>query len=239
MKALLVILALVALGVVGFVFWTPEGAPGTTSDEVVVESEGDDADSVETTETRSVVAEGEYVVVAEESVVNWAGKKPLIEGYINNGSIAVSEGSVSVEGETATGTFVVDMTTLSVSDTPTKPGQESALEGHLTGERWFDVATYPEASFTITEVTPRADSDTTFVYDVTGELTMKGTTDTLEFPATIYQNAEGRLYAAADFEFDRTRWNITAGSGSFFDNLEDNVIDDMVALSFSLVAEQQ
>ncbi len=133
----------------------------------------------------------------------------------------------------------MDMNTLTVSETRAKPGREDALTGQLKGERWFDVATYPTATFTILEVTPRADSDTTFMYDVRGELTMRGETGSLEFPATIYTGSDGRVHAEADFEFDRTRWGLTFGSGSFFTDLADNVIDDMVALSFDLVAESE
>jgi len=187
---------------------------------------------------RMEVTEGLYKVLPSASTLTWAGKKPLVSGYINSGSIAITDGDITVTDGLATGAFIIDMNTLSVSQTPAKPGQESALEGHLQGERWFDVAQYPTASFEITKVTPRADSDTTRVYDVTGNLTMKGATDELSFPAEIYVDDMGMLRAIAGFEFDRTKWGITAGSGSFFDNLADNVVDDMVALSFSLVAEQ-
>lgn len=186
-----------------------------------------------------VVEEGTYRVTAEESTVNWAGKKPLIEGYINTGSIGVTEGEIVVADGKASGTFTIDMNTLSVSNTPTKPGQENALEGHLKGERWFNVDTYPTATFVITNVSPREDSDESYTYDVTGNLTMKGETHEVLFPAEIYTDQEGNLRADASFEIDRTLWGITANSGSFFDNLAENVIDDMVALSFSLVATSE
>lgn len=195
--------------------------------------------NTDTSSERRVVSDGSYAVQVEESTMQWAGKKPLIEGYVNSGSFALKDGNITVADDSATGMFTIDMNTLSVSETPTKPGQESALEGHLKGERWFNVATYPEASFTIVEVTPRADSSSTFTYDVRGDLTMKGQTHELTFPATIYEDNEGKLHAEADFEFDRTQWGITSGSGSFFDNLADNVIDDNVALSFNLIAEKQ
>lgn len=185
------------------------------------------------------VEEGTYEVVQEESSVSWAGKKPLIEGYINKGSISVTEGEISVQDGKATGTFTLDMDTLSVSSTPTKPGKESALEEHLKGERWFDVGTHPSATFVITNVSLREDSDTTFVYDVTGDLTMKGETHEVSFPAHIYEDKEGNVRAEASFEINRTLWGITANSDSFFDNLAENAIDDMVALSFSLVAQKE
>ena len=135
--------------------------------------------------------------------------------------------------------FVIDMNTLSVSGTPAKPGRESALEEHLKGERWFNISEYPTAMFAIRGIVPREESAEKNLYDVTGELTMKGKTGQLTFPAKIYMSEDGSLHAIADFEFDRTQWGITAGSGSFFDNLADNVIDDMVSLSFHLVAEKK
>lgn len=186
----------------------------------------------------TVVQDGEYVVNTESSTFLWAGQKPNLEGYINSGSIALSDGEIVVSGEQASGSFTIDMDTLSVSDTPKKPGKESALESHLKGERWFDVGNYSEATFTINEVTQRENSAETFVYDVTGVLSMKGVEAEIAFPAKIYLDEEGYLRAEAEFEFDRTKWGVTASSGSFFDNLADNVVSDMVAVSFSLVAEK-
>jgi polyisoprenoid-binding protein YceI len=197
------------------------------------------ATTEETPGARVVPGNGMYAVIPAESSVGWAGKKPLIEGYINAGSIAVTEGTIEVAGTRATGSFTIDMDTLSVSSTPTKPGQESALEGHLKGERWFNIAGFPTATFVIKSVAERPDSATSFKYDVTGSLTMKGKTNDISFPATIYQDEAGKLHARAETEIDRTKWDITAGSASFFDNLADNVIDDMVALSFHVVATQK
>lgn len=227
----LVVVVAVAIG--GFFFWTPAGAPET------LEEARQESQIEAVTEGAAVVAPGTYVVVPAESMVQWAGKKPLIEGYVNSGSIGLNEGTITVTDTAATGNFTIDMNTLSVSETPTKPGKESALEGHLKGEGWFDVAAFPTATFEIVEVSPRVDSAATFIYGIRGNLTMKGETHELSFPATIYLDGNGALHADASLEFDRTVWGITAGSGSFFDNLADNAIDDMVALSFKLVAEKQ
>ncbi len=212
---------------------TEEMATGETSTTTMATNETEMA-KVE----KVVVTDGAYTVVATESVVNWSGKKPLLEGYTNNGTLGVTEGTITVLGDTATGEFVIDMNTLDVGLTAKKPGQEGKLEEHLKGERWFNVEAYPNAGFKITSVTERADSATTFAYDITGDLTMKDQTHEVTFPATIYTNAEGQLVAEASTEIDRTKWGITAGSGSFFDDLADNVIDDMIALSFVLVAEK-
>ena len=209
------------------------------SESIVVDGEATEDESDNQSAEITEVEDGTYQVLVEESVVRWAGKKPLIEGYINSGSMALKSGSISVDGDDIGGELLIDMNTLSVSDTPTKPGSENTLEDHLKGERWFNVAEYPEASFVITSSEKREASANSFVYDVTGDLTMKGQTNELTFPATIFTDANGKTVARADFEFDRTKWGLTSGSGSFFDDLANNAIDDMVALSFELVAEQQ
>lgn len=192
----------------------------------------------QTSGERSVPEAGSYTVVPEESEVSWSARKPLIEGYINSGTIGVSEGTITIGENTASGAFTIDMNSLKVGLTAKKPGREGALEGHLKKADFFDVATYPTATFTIDSVTPRADSETTFVYDVKGTLTMKGKTGEVAFPATIYEE-NGKLVAEAETMIDRTKWGITYGSGSFFDNLADNAVDDMVALSFFVTADKQ
>ncbi len=191
-----------------------------------------------TAPTRTVVTEGAYTVNASSSIVNWSGKKPLIDGYTNSGTIGVTAGTIKVATTSATGEFTIDMNTLDVGLTAKKPGQEGALTGHLKGDKWFDVAKYPTAKFVIKSVKARPDSATTFTYDITGDLTMKGKTNEITFPATIFADEQGMLHADAATEIDRTKWGLTFGSGSFFDDLADNVIDDMVALSFKLVAKK-
>jgi polyisoprenoid-binding protein YceI len=88
-------------------------------------------------------------------------------------------------------------------------------------------------------VTQQGDMVGNFNYEIQGDLTLKGETHPVTFPAVIYLDAEGALVAEAATEIDRTLWGITAGSGSFFDNLADNAIDNMISLSFYLVATKE
>ncbi len=233
MKAVVTIIVLILVGLGVFMYFSPG------SEEVEV-TEGEGVEEIVEEGTERVTAEdGSYVVVSESSIVNWSGQKPLVEGYLNTGTLQVTEGALVVAGASSTGSFEIDMNTLSVSETKAKPGAESLLGDHLKGENWFNVEEYPTASFDIVSVTPTENTEDSFLFDVVGELTMKGETGELAFPARIYQNESGQLVAEAELEFDRTRWGITAGSGSFFDNLADNVVDDMIKLSFTLVAEPQ
>lgn len=181
------------------------------------------------------VVAGTYTVNVSESTVGWSAKKPLIEGYVNSGTIGITEGTISVTDSSATGSFTIDMNTIDVGLTAKKPGKEGALEGHLKSDDFFDVEKFPTASFAIKNV---ALSSEPLTYSVTGDLTMKGVTNELTFPAKIYLNDSGKLVADATFEFDRTKWGITYGSDSFFDDLADRAISDMVEMRLMLVADK-
>ena len=183
----------------------------------------------------SVVPVGTYTVEASQSTFTWSAKKPLIEGYIDSGTISVTTGAITVGTTTANGSFTIDMNTLRVGLTAKKPGKEGALEKHLKSDDFFDVAKYPTATFLIKQVGETASSSTEFIYTIRGDLTMKGKTNEISFPAEIYFK-DGMLHAKASFEIDRTKWGLTYGSGNFFQNLGDKMIDDMVALSFHVLA---
>lgn len=238
-KTIMVVGVVVIVALVAWFFMGQEDSDPTDNN-MSGDTSMEDVDDMDSdSEDRQAVTAGTYSVDAESSEFNWAGKKPLIDGYINSGTIAVTEGEIVVGENTASGSFTLDMDTLSVGLTATKPGSEGTLEQHLKGERWFNVSAYPTAEFTITNVTPTANSETTFEYMVTGDLTMKGVTNEISFPATIYQTADGLVHAKAKTEIDRTKWGITSGSGNFFESLGDNVIDDMVAISFAVVASAE
>lgn len=219
----LALLALLALGFFVFVAPSPENRQADSSDTAQTVS----------TDGAAKPSAGTYALVPEESVIRWSVGKPLIPGYVNSGSIALSEGTLEVREDGGSGKFVVDMASISVSATPKKPGKEGALEGHLTGDRWFDTAKFPTAAVAIDSVTVgTAPSE----YLLTGSLTLKGVTKPVAFPARITVSEDGRLVTEATLSIDRTVWGITSGSGSFFDDLGDNVIDDMINLDIRAVA---
>lgn len=227
MKILVGIVLLAAIGGAIFMFSGKSTAPGA--------EEKAAANQQETSTKRLAVKNGSYVIDPAKSTFEWSGKKPLIEGYVNSGTIGIKEGSLLVTSTAKTGALTLDMNTLRVGLTAKKPGSESKLEEHLKGERFFNVPAFPTASFVITQATPVSGGDAT-AYTITGDLTMKGVTNQISFPATIYNSDESTLHAMAQTEIDRTKWGLTAGSKNFFQDLGDNLIDDMVALSFSITA---
>ncbi|MEK7063815.1 MAG: YceI family protein [Patescibacteria group bacterium] len=222
MKTTLIAIAAIVLIGAGFWYYQSPTTPTPTESTELSQIEGE----------RTVVTPGTYTLQPALSDVAWAVGKPLIEGYINSGTIGIKEGTITVIDTSASGSVVMDMNTIKVSLTATKPGKESALERHLKSDDFFDVEANPTATFTITSVTP-VDA-AAFTYTLTGDLTLLGKTNPITVPAEIFM-ADGTLRGVSEFTIDRTKWGITYGSGSFFDNLANNVIEDEVHLTLSVV----
>ncbi len=181
---------------------------------------------------------GSYNVSTTESVINWSGKRPLIEGYLDSGIVNLKNGQAIVAEDNISGNFVIDLNTIKVINTSKVPGGEGNLEKHLKSADFFDVAKFPEAKFEIMGSKAYEDVANFFMYDITGKLTIKDTTNEIVFPAKIYEREDGKVMVEADIKIDRTKWGVKYGSGSFFKNLADKVIDDEVSLGVRLVAEK-
>lgn len=168
-------------------------------------------------------------VNTSESVINWKGSKVVGSDHV--GTLSLKEGSLDIKkGKLMGGSFVIDMT--SINNTDLSGGTKEKLEGHLKSDDFFGVGSFPTASFSITE----AKASGKGAYDITGDLTIKGKTESISFPATMSENG-GKYEANATITFDRTKFDVRYGSGSFFDNLGDKAISDEIELEVKLVSE--
>ncbi len=159
-----------------------------------------------------------------ESTINWTGKK--ITGS-HTGTLVFESGFLTLEADVLkAGEFVVDMTSLAVTDLAAGQGKEK-LEGHLTSDDFFGTANYKSATLVITEATKAKAG----VYTVKGDLTIKGKTNPIQFDLAVDAKAGT---AATTLKVDRTKYDIKYGSGSFFDNLGDKAIDDAFELAVEL-----
>jgi len=167
-----------------------------------------------------------YTVDAAKSTITWVGKK--VTGS-HNGTIALQSGTLNVDGKKVTGgTFTIDMNSIKDADGSAK------LEGHLKADDFFGTAKFPTSTFVITKVTGSGAAVT-----VTGNLTIKGISKPLSFPATVSVNADGTVSAlAGKIVVDRTKYDIRYGSKSFFDSIGDKAIDDNFELAVKLVAKK-
>lgn len=191
-------------------------------------------ETAETTEVTTAVEAGEATVLAlSESTVKWTGKKLTGEHF---GKINISEGSLFVDGDQLSGgSFTIDMNTITVEDL-TDAAQNKDLTDHLFSEDFFNVAQFNAANFEITGVEALAAADEAGnTHTISGNLTIKGITQGISFPAKVDNNEAG-INASAKFNIDRTLWDIKYKSGKFFPELGDKVISDEIGIELNLAA---
>lgn len=172
-----------------------------------------------------------YTIVPTASEVRWLGKK--VTGQ-HNGTIQIKNGELTAsKGALTGGTVVIDMPTIKVLDIK-DPKSNDSLTGHLKSNDFFGVEEYPISTFTIKEVKPASGKDGN--YKISGDLMIKGATHPVSFPAQVTINDKTIKASAKGITIDRTLYNIRYGSGKFFDNLGDKVIDDKFWIDFDVTA---
>jgi polyisoprenoid-binding protein YceI len=163
-----------------------------------------------------------------ESTVTWHASKVTGSHY---GKVPLSDGKLDYSnGKITGGSFEMDMSNLTVEDL-TDAGSNQKLTGHLKSDDFFSVAKFPKAMMKITNV-KTTDGKT---YEITANLTIKGVTTPVTFPATLTM-VNGKMVTTAEIKFDRTKYDIKYRSGSYFEDLADKLIYDEVKLDVKLVA---
>jgi polyisoprenoid-binding protein YceI len=204
--------------------------------------ESDAANTTDAKEVSSTTGEA-FKVDPSGSKIEWIGTK--VTGY-HEGEIGIKSGELTVAGgEVTGGNFALDMTTIKVNDKDTTSGKK--LQGHLHSADFFDVATHPEGSFVITSVKPFTGTVTDTAdkrqeaiskykvsnptHTISGNLTLKGVTKNIEFPAKVTINGS-EVDALAKFNIDRKQWNIV------YAGKPDDLIRDEVHLGIALKAKK-
>jgi len=170
-----------------------------------------------------------YTVDVAKSSINWEGKK--FAGS-HTGTVNLTSGTLGFNGKKlAEGGFIANMTTIKTMDGE-KPN--AGLDKHLKADDFFGIEKFPAANFVIKKVTANGAN-----VNVTGDLTIKGVTNSVTFPATVVWNADKTVTATADkITIDRTKYGIQFKSKSVFSNIGDNFIYDEFTLSVKLVAKK-
>lgn len=217
-------------------------------------------ETVETTDAQEVAtAEGKSLeIVPEATTISWRGYKPAGQHY---GKIPAVDGSLAVLGDEITGgKFTFDITGLKIDDIEESDENYGKLYGHLQSPDFFDAENHPQATFEITDVEPFTAGDVVaeeeqFETDntpksatelipenpthwISGNLTMRGTTKNIKFPAAVSME-NGAVTAKAGFNIDRTAWGLAYGDeASAVDKAKDKFIYNTVSLSLDVKASE-
>lgn len=171
-------------------------------------------------------------IISSESKLAWDAKK-VTGGHV--GTVDIKGGDVFIDkGKLTGGEYEIDFTTITVLDI-SDAGMNAKLTGHLKSDDFFSAEKFPSGKFEITsaeEITDASGNN----YKITGNLTIKGITKQISFPAKVNISGDN-LTASADFTIDRTLWDIKFRSGKFYENLGDNLIYDDFKIKFNIAAK--
>ena len=160
-------------------------------------------------------------VKVKNSSIEWKGEKVVGS---HEGTITLKSSELIFKNNTLKGgSFVIDMTTIACTDLTGE--YKGKLEGHLKSDDFFSVSSFPTSKLVITKAS-KSSKDS---YKVSAKLTVKGITKNIDFVAQIKGNN-----LSATILVDRTLFNVKYGSGSFFENLGDNMIYDDFEIKVNL-----
>ena len=207
-----------------------------------------ESDEAKTTEAKNVDNEktGDvWKLNVADSKIDWVGTK--VSGY-HVGTVPLKSGEIYLKNDQVTGgKFILDIANMEVvgpkgSDTVAN----RKLLGHLKSADFFAVEKNPEGTFELTDVQPYkgdAIKDTTDprqeeiskykvtdpTHTVSGNLTLKGVTKNIEFPARITVSGNA-AEAIAKFNIDRKDWGIV------YPGKPDDLIRDAIHLGIAIKA---
>ena len=209
-----------------------------------------ESDQATTTDAKAVTQDSagqKWTINTGASTIEWVGTK--VTGY-HTGMVPLKSGELTVkDGVVTGGRFVLDVAHLTVSGPKSMDSASiNKLTGHLKSADFFDVEKNPEGVFELTAVekySGAAVKDSTDArqeqiskYKVTdpthmvsGNLTLKGVTKNISFPARITVSGNS-VEAIAKFNINRKDWNIV------YAGKPDDLIRDNVHLGISIKAEK-
>ena len=173
------------------------------------------------------LAFGQSKKVTTSEVKWWGYKIAKSEASSHFGTVNVKSGDVVMKGNNITGgTFVLDMNSINATDIGPDKGQMK-LNEHLKNGDFFEVEKYPTATYKITYVTKSTNK--AFPFTVNGNLTAKGKTNAVSFPAKINLK-NGVLNIVSDkFSFDRQKFGI-----SYASTMKDVVLKDDIDMTINV-----
>ncbi|MEZ5071575.1 MAG: YceI family protein [Bacteroidales bacterium] len=168
-----------------------------------------------------------YTADTQSSKLNWTGQK--VTGT-HTGTVSLASGEFTIkDGKVASGTFKINMNSITSTDLADNADMAGKLVGHLKSDDFFGTEAHPTSTFTITGSTAIAGGNAT----VTGDLTIKGVTHPVTFKAVL-ADADGGKNIYGNIVVDRTLYDVKYGSGKFFEGLADRTIYDEFTIALDV-----
>ena len=178
-----------------------------------------------------------YKVDVDSSTIQWIGRKVTGE---HDGNLKILYGNVrkyldTEKKEVIKGNIVIDMTTITNNDIESKEYQKYFVD-HLNSSDFFDVAHFSKSQLKILDNIILSNESSGKMM-ITAEITIKGITQKVEFPAKI-EFIDDLATAVGTIDIDRTLFDIRYKSKSFFPEMGDYFIYDDFTLNFIIKAKK-
>jgi polyisoprenoid-binding protein YceI len=155
----------------------------------------------------------------KKSSFKWSASKVSAKHF---GPIKLKTASLEFKNDQLiSGKLVMDHNSIASKDLEGE--WKKKFEEHIKSSDFFDVKKYPTSSLKINKV------DNGNFY---GDLTIKDKTH----PVVIPYKKIGKNYSGT-MKFDRTKFDMVYGSGNFFKNLGDKMINDEVFVEFKIITK--
>lgn len=165
----------------------------------------------------------EYELIPEKSRLEWKATKV---GGGHEGIVKIKSGNFSTDGtQIVSGDFVVDMSTIEVTDTESKK-----LERHLRSQDFFYIEKYPEAKLKVTSSEP-IDAEH---QKLSGVITIVGKSVPITIEATLLGQTDNYVSYKTTFKIDRTKFGIDYRS-----SLGDAFIMDDFEITAKITAQKK
>lgn len=172
-----------------------------------------------------------YKTDTKNATLKWKGFKPTGS---HHGTINLKDGYFTIKNnQIVGGEFTIDMNSIINLDLPADDAYNKKLVDHLKSEDFFDVSTYPIAKFIISSSENKGDKTL-----VKGKLIIKDKTNPVEFLAKVTIEENNLNFKSETFKIDRSKWNISYKSKSFFNNLKDKFIENDMEISVEIKANR-
>jgi len=195
--------------------------------------EGEAVDEPDDPQTLLKLEDRSYRVDTHKSVIEWTGRNPNKSHF---GSVKIAAGEVAVKAGIITGTFDIEMDSISNIDLAGDEWQP-VLITHLKSDDFFLTRLFPKAKFRILGSKPVKEPFLSIPnYLLNGVLELRGVEARQDFMATVTKTPENGLAAEAHFDIDRTKWNVIYGSTRFFEHLGMHLVFDLISIQVRIVA---
>lgn len=168
--------------------------------------------------------------ISQSDIQWWGYKLAKTEASSHYGTLDLKSGELEMKkGKITGGTFILDMNSINTTDLQGKA--KESLDGHLKNGDFFEVEKFPTATYKITSV-KAGSKKRGFNSTVNGQLTLKGKTANVSFPANIIIDKNGVNLTSDKFSFDRQIFGVAYRAA-----VKDVVIKDEIDLLVKVSAK--